>query len=159
MDRFPAKAVICFLIRDGGNEVLLAREKTNPRKGFWNGYSGRIEPGETREVTAVRELREECGVIVDPSDLEARGVIKRQNDNFLLPSWEIRIYVASCWEGEPQESEEMGPPEWFHRENIPRTMAFTSDYFWLPRVLEGVTVEVHCTYDMERKLRAITIVP
>jgi 8-oxo-dGTP pyrophosphatase MutT (NUDIX family) len=45
---------------DGVREYLLVESHTNP--GRWVLPKGRIEPGETPEMTAVREVEEEAGV-------------------------------------------------------------------------------------------------
>lgn len=50
--------IICF--RD--DDVLLIRRGKAPRKGDWSIPGGRIEPGESEQVAALRELHEETGV-------------------------------------------------------------------------------------------------
>ncbi len=51
-------AVICFR----GEDVLLIRRGTPPRRGEWSIPGGRIEPGESERQAAQRELFEETGV-------------------------------------------------------------------------------------------------
>lgn len=51
-------AVICFR----GEDVLLIRRGTAPRKGEWSIPGGRIEPGEREQDAALRELLEETGI-------------------------------------------------------------------------------------------------
>lgn len=55
----PAVGVVC--LRE--DEVLLIRRGTPPRLGEWSLPGGRIEPGERAVDAAVRELREETGVV------------------------------------------------------------------------------------------------
>ena len=52
----PSRASL-IIIRDG--RVLLARDET---LDFWSLPGGRIEPGETDEAAATRELNEETGL-------------------------------------------------------------------------------------------------
>lgn len=54
----PAVGVVCLR----GDEVLLIRRGTPPRRGEWSLPGGRIEPGEAATDAAIRELREETGV-------------------------------------------------------------------------------------------------
>src|SRR5215213_781800 len=50
---------VCFRSTSAGVEVLLVRS----HRGAWTIPGGRIDPGETPEHAAVRELREEGGVV------------------------------------------------------------------------------------------------
>ena len=54
---------------DGQGRVLLGRKKRGMGLGKWNGFGGKIEAGETMRQCAVRELREECGLIARTQDL------------------------------------------------------------------------------------------
>lgn len=53
-----AVGVICFR----SDEVLLIRRGKAPRKGDWSLPGGRVEPGESFETAALRELLEETNV-------------------------------------------------------------------------------------------------
>ena len=46
------------------NEILLVKRATKPFKGFWTLPGGIMDPGETIEQTAVREVLEEPGAKV-----------------------------------------------------------------------------------------------
>ena len=51
--------VICFR----GEDVLLIKRGTPPRKGEWSIPGGRIEANETQRDAALRELFEETGIM------------------------------------------------------------------------------------------------
>ncbi|CAN5788470.1 NUDIX hydrolase [soil metagenome] len=56
--RSPARRVLLF-----DTEVLTAEDPLRPgTRRFWNTPGGGVEPGETFEQTALRELREETGI-------------------------------------------------------------------------------------------------
>jgi 8-oxo-dGTP pyrophosphatase MutT (NUDIX family) len=56
----------CVMIRDAGGRVLLHRRADN---GAWDLIGGSMEPGETFEQTARREVHEEIGVTLGELEL------------------------------------------------------------------------------------------
>ncbi len=58
------------IIRDGDN-ILLAEKKRGFGVGYWNGYGGKLEDGETIEQALVREVKEESGL--DLLEYKKRG--------------------------------------------------------------------------------------
>jgi 8-oxo-dGTP pyrophosphatase MutT (NUDIX family) len=58
-----------------GNKVLLYKRDSRPRlfPNRWAIIGGGIEPGETSEETACRELKDELGYQLSPQDLEPLG--------------------------------------------------------------------------------------
>lgn len=57
----PCAGVVCLK----GDQVLLIRRGREPRLGEWSLPGGRIEPGERARDAALRELREETGVMAE----------------------------------------------------------------------------------------------
>ena len=59
---------LVYPVRDDGS-ILLGRKRRGMGYGKWNGFGGKIEPGETMRQCACRELFEECGLIMAPEKL------------------------------------------------------------------------------------------
>jgi 8-oxo-dGTP diphosphatase len=59
--RIPCVGVV---VLDGRGRLLVIRRGHAPSAGRWSVPGGRVEPGETLEVAAVREAREETGLDV-----------------------------------------------------------------------------------------------
>lgn len=51
------------------NEILLIKEKKGPRSVAWGFPGGRVDLGESMQEAAVREVREETGLICEPRDI------------------------------------------------------------------------------------------
>jgi NAD+ diphosphatase len=60
-EHFPRVDPVAIMLAVRGNRCLLGRQKAWP-PGFWSCLAGFIEPGETIEQAAARELFEEAGV-------------------------------------------------------------------------------------------------
>ena len=133
-------ATLCLLMRgEPPKEILLGFKKAGFGAGKYNGFGGKVEPGETIEGAAVREVKEEVGLRVLEGDLEPAGCL-----TFLYPArpeWDKvgHVFVVRRWEGEPVESAEMRPA-WFRVEEIPFEQMWQGDVHWLPRVLAGERV-------------------
>ncbi len=57
---------VVAVIRQGQRVLVIQRGATVPGAGVWAPLSGKIEPGESQEMTVVREVREEVGLDVRP---------------------------------------------------------------------------------------------
>lgn len=60
------------LLLDAAGRILLARghDTDQPERSWWFTIGGGIEPGESDRDAAVREVREETGLHLDPADLQ-----------------------------------------------------------------------------------------
>lgn len=121
-----------FLLKE--NTICLALKKRGFGEGYWNGFGGKLEEGETISEGIVREITEESGVHVTESDLEKVAI----NEFFFKDGkhLEVHIFFIRNWTGEPNETEEMRP-QWFLYTEIPYENMWADDIHWLPRALAG----------------------
>ncbi|XP_026113502.1 oxidized purine nucleoside triphosphate hydrolase [Carassius auratus] len=112
--------------------VLLGMKKRGFGAGKWNGFGGKVQPGETIEQAARRELLEESGLIVDT--LHKIGNIKFEfiGETELL---DVHVFRADAYKGEPTESDEMRP-QWFDTDKIPFGQMWADDVLWFPLMLQ-----------------------
>jgi 8-oxo-dGTP diphosphatase len=136
----------CYLCQPSTQrEVLLGQKKKGFGAGYFVGIGGHVEPGETVEFAAVRELEEEVGVLVAPADLNPMG-----NIIFLFPArpeWnlDVALFEAEHWQGQIVESEEM-VPAWFRPADIPYDRMWQDARYWLPHILDGIRLQARITY-------------
>ena len=123
---------LAYLVKE--DLICLGLKKRGLGKGNWNGFGGKVESGEVIEVGAVRELREESGVIAIERDLERVAIIEFffTNGTHL----EVHTFFIRTWKGEPSETEEMRP-KWFLHSELPFELMWADDPHWLPRALAG----------------------
>ena len=127
------KKLMTLCIAHKHPRVLLGMKKRGFGAGRWNGFGGKVEPGETIEDAAVREVAEETGL--QAMILEKRGIIEFEfrDDPKVL---EVHIFKIENFKGEPAESEEM-KPQWFNIDEIPFSQMWSDDHYWFPYFLKG----------------------
>jgi 8-oxo-dGTP pyrophosphatase MutT (NUDIX family) len=107
-DRFRVVPAAYLILRRGDEILLQLRANTGYRDGYWAvGAAGHVEAGESVFEAAVREAREEVGVRVEVTDLEALTAMHRTHANG-RPVDERVDFFFSCrrWAGEPRRLEE-----------------------------------------------------
>ena len=85
-------ATLCYVRRDGQTLMLHRVKKANDmHQGKWNGLGGKLDPGETPEECAVREIFEESGTEVrEPS---AQGLFNLPG-LFKDEDWYVFVFVV-----------------------------------------------------------------
>ncbi|GKQ35369.1 bifunctional class I SAM-dependent methyltransferase/NUDIX hydrolase [Streptomyces sp. A012304] len=101
----------------GPRGLLLGRH----RRGTWELPGGTVEPGESLQETAVRELREETGLRARPSDVRLLGTLLDDAEGV------VRVTVAAVvtdWRGEPadQPGESVGDWRWYPLDRLPPSL-------------------------------------
>ncbi|OGZ54695.1 MAG: hypothetical protein A3B25_03125 [Candidatus Ryanbacteria bacterium RIFCSPLOWO2_01_FULL_48_26] len=127
------KKILTLCIIHKHPRVLLGMKKRGFGTGRWNGFGGKVQPAETIEDAARREMKEEAGVAV--RDIEKFGVVEfefRGNPEIL----EVHIFRALDFYGDPIESDEMRP-QWFRIDEIPFASMWPDDMYWFPLILKG----------------------
>ena len=139
--------------KQGGDpitHVLLGYKKRGFGAGKYTGIGGKIELGETVRAAAVREMREETGVVMSSRDLVDAGHL-----TFYFPArpkWSLttRIFVGRRWQGEPTETGEIRPV-WFEIDHLPFDAMWDDATYWYPYVLENKCVRATFTFSTDCK--------
>lgn len=112
-----------LVVQEG--RVLLARRAGEPFKGQWDIPGGFLENGEHPEAGVVRELREETGLEVRPTDLLGIYIdTYRSDDEYTLNVY----YLAEVVGGRLQPASDVSSLSWFGPDELPEEMAFAHEY-------------------------------
>ncbi|UKS29161.1 NUDIX domain-containing protein [Paenibacillus sp. HWE-109] len=101
--------------------LLLKRQNTGFQDGNWSVVAGRMDGDEEVIAAAIREAREEAGVVIEPEDIEIIGVMHRKNTT---SEWVDFFLKAHSWQGEirNQEPEKCEQLKWFPAKQLPDNM-------------------------------------
>ncbi len=122
-------ATLCY-VRCGEQTLMVHRVKKahDMHRGKWNGLGGKLEPGESPEECARREIREESGLEVN--DLIWKGVLTFpgfSNDE----DWYAFVFIASVEDGPLIDSPE-GDLKWVDRDELLKLNLWEGDLIFLP---------------------------
>lgn len=115
MSKIPQAGAIVFRMHAGSLEVLLVRAKQNP--DYWIFPKGHVEPGESEEETAFRELREEAGIAGDL--VSYVGVLEFDQDG---ESVHVEYYLFKY--SETVGVGENRTPQWYAYDDALRMLSF-----------------------------------
>jgi 8-oxo-dGTP diphosphatase len=103
-----------------GRRVLLIRRGTPPLLGEWSLPGGVLECGETLREAAVREAREETGLIIEPGEM--LGVYERvirDDDNRVRYHYVLIDFLCRPLRGDLQAGSDASDVRWFTRDELP----------------------------------------
>src|SRR5512139_20667 len=106
--RGPDLLVLVALFAE--DRVLLQRRGVPPYAGQWAPPGGYVETGESLEAAAVREVREETGIVLDTTALVPCAAISLPRMNQVYHGFIARLPVRVPARAAPPESLEVG---WF----------------------------------------------
>ncbi|MGP3969586.1 NUDIX domain-containing protein [Streptomyces sp. 6N223] len=110
--------------------VLLRRgPRAKFARGLWDLPVGKSDPGEPVTATAVRELEEETGLVVDPADLRLAHVVHGAHGVESPAGFLTVVFTAHRWRGtllnaEPGKHSEV---RWVPVDALPEAMVFSAD--------------------------------
>jgi 8-oxo-dGTP pyrophosphatase MutT (NUDIX family) len=113
------RAGTLVLIEKEGKILLLKRQNTGYRDGWYNPPGGHLDEGESLRRSAAREAFEETGITVLQKDLDCINVMhKFENDGDSV----MFTMKAKRWKGTPanMEPKVCGGIGWFRAERLPK---------------------------------------
>ena len=98
-ERHTTRVAVFVLLIKEGKTFLLRRQNTGWADGMLTVPSGHVDAGETVPQAAIKEVREEAGVLVDERNLEFMHV------QYVQDVYINFFFKTEQWEGEPHVAE------------------------------------------------------
>lgn len=110
MSPTPNAASVALL---DGERVLLIQRAYAPYRHLWTLPGGRLDPGETAEQCAAREVHEELGLAV--TDLRH---VMTQSLKSAGGGWHLAVYVSASFSGAIVPSDEIADHRWVRLDEL-----------------------------------------
>ena len=122
-------ATLCYL-KHAGETLMIHRVKkqNDMHAGKWNGLGGKLEPGETPEECAVREIREESGLFIANPLLKGFLTFPMFDGS---DDWYAFVFLVREFKGELIDSQE-GVLRWIRDEEMLTLNLWAGDRIFLP---------------------------
>jgi ADP-ribose pyrophosphatase YjhB (NUDIX family) len=112
-------AVGAIVVKNG--RVLLARRGKEPSYGLWSVPGGAVGLGEGLKAAAAREIREECGIEIELTDVvEVIERLHRDGAGRIQYHYVIVDYLARWVAGELKPSDEVLEARWVAPKEFPK---------------------------------------
>jgi len=121
-------ATLCYVRKENHTLMLHRVKKENDmHAGKWNGLGGKMEPGETPEECAIREIKEESGL--DVHHLILKGfILFPQFDG--QKDWYVFVFVIDDFSGTLIDSPE-GVLDWVNNDRLPELPLWAGDRIFM----------------------------
>jgi 8-oxo-dGTP diphosphatase len=141
-------ATLVYALRD--EQVLLLRRATEPNRGLWVAPGGKLDHGESPAECAVREMREETGLVIERPVLRAVMTETSPRADY---QWLTFIFVAWDFDGTFTPAPGIGEFRWVPVDEVTKLPIPPADAIFFPRLLEnGSTFHGKFEYDAELNL-------
>ncbi|MFQ5674583.1 MAG: NUDIX hydrolase [bacterium] len=101
------------------NRILLVKRKFEPKSKLWTLPGGLVKKGETVQEALVRELREECGLSIEPGRLvDVIDYIERDENNAVKYHYVLVDYEVVHTSGSLAPSSDAVDARWFSLDEL-----------------------------------------
>lgn len=141
-------ATLVYALRD--EQVLLVRRTGEPNRGLWVAPGGKLDIGESPDECAVREMREETGLVIERPVLRAVMTETSPRSDY---QWLTFIFVAFDFDGTFTPAPGIGEFRWVPVDEVTKLPIPPADAIFFPRLLQdGTTFNAKFEYDADLNL-------
>ncbi len=139
-------ATLCYIMDKKTNSTLMLhriKKENDYHQGKWNGLGGKLNQGESPEECAIREIKEESGLIVKNPLL--KGFITFPNFDG-VDDWYVFVFTIDEFEGRLIDSPE-GKLEWIPSEKLTSLNLWEGDKIFLDWIFKEKIFSAKFNYE------------
>lgn len=143
-------ATLCYVKDKKNNKTLMIhriKKENDYHEGKWNGLGGKFELSESPEECAIREIKEEAGLIIENPKMSGFITFPMFDGK---DDWYVFIFVCDKFSGELIDSNE-GKLEWIDNNKLLNLNLWEGDKIFLKWVMEEKFFSAKFNYE-NRKL-------
>jgi len=141
------KKTAVMVVLKNNNKFLLLKRKKAPNKDKFTPVGGKLEPFENPIHTAIRETREETGLVLET--VKFCGTLVESSPTKY--NWICFIYLAEIADVTPPDCNE-GTLEWIDFENLLKVPTPPTDWFIYKYLLKEKPFAFNATFDENLQL-------
>ena len=129
MAKFMIYAAAYVFLKQEGKIYVMRRVNTGYRDGMYGLPAGHVEAGESLKEAALRELKEESGVVASNADLrQVHAMYRRYPERTYADCY----FVCEAWQGEPHiaEPDKCDDARWVDAHDLPENTVDEVRYAW-----------------------------
>ena len=130
------KLGVLVYIERADTVLMIHRQKADEHRGFWLAPGGKLEKNEAPIEAAIREVREETGLQIQPPDLKAVLSFPDDGDSPFGDEWQVFVFYTSFFSGELRTDCPEGQLAWIPREQLTELPMWEGDKLFTPRIFE-----------------------
>eukprot|EP00111_Clytia_hemisphaerica_P021865 TCONS_00064292-protein len=154
MNQKLKKLTLIMIVKQAERQVLLGMKKRGFGEGWWNGFGGKVQEGESIAECAKRETQEECGLVMEEYYQIGHMLFEFVGDPVLL---DVTVFRCDNYSGTVTESEEMRP-KWFSFDDVPFDKMWPDDKLWYPLLFKNQKFKADYLFEGHHKILRENIV-
>src|SRR5690625_4213505 len=123
-----------------GDDILMIKK---PSRNWYSAPGGKLEFGESIKQTAIREFKEETGLVIDKLDLSSVFTfVMKEAEKEKNSQWMMYTFVAKDFKGEILDESKEGKLEWVSIHDIAEIPMAEGDRFIIEHAISEKTSEL-----------------
>jgi len=138
--------VLVYLENNEEHLLMIHRNKDDEHKGLWLAPGGKVEPNEAPCETAIREIKEETGLIIKKPELRAVLSFPDNGDSPFGEEWHVFAFYSKSFSGKLIDNCPEGSLKWIPKAHLAKLSTWEGDHIFTPMILESGFFSAKFTY-------------